>query len=132
HQPRHGLKHQADWPERFPQHKPRRPKAIVAQWRYEPLDGPVHYQVEAREDGRLPEPDSDSVVVRRSHPRRDALQRAAARVRNAAEKTTTELDGELAQRIDWVLDRANVPVTNDVHMPEHISTSRLVELARNP
>lgn len=132
YQETHGLDHKGYWAEEFPEENPRRSKAIVAQWPYDPLDGPVHYQVEARDDGRLPEPDSDSVVVRRSHPRRDALQRAAARVRNAAEKTTTELDGELAQRIDWVLDRANVPVTNDVHMPEHISTSRFVELAQNP
>src|SRR5690606_6913932 len=73
----------------------------------------------------------DSVQVRRSHPRREVLTKAARRVRQAT-TTPIELDDDLAQRIDWVLDRANMPVTHDVPMPEHISTSRFVELAHNP
>ena len=71
------------------------------------------------------------VQVRRSHPRREALTGAAQRVRRAT-TTPVELDVDLAQRIDWVLDRANMPVNHDVPMPEHISTSRFVELAQNP
>src|SRR5699024_10304907 len=42
------------------------------------------------------------------------------------------LDDDLAQRIDGVLDRAQLSATNNVHMPEHISTSRFVELAQDP
>ena len=65
-----GLDYKAHWAEEFPEENPRRAKAVVARWPYDPLDGPVHYQVEAREDGRLPEPDEHAVEVRRSHPRR--------------------------------------------------------------
>ena len=131
YQDEHGLDYKAHWAEEFPEENPRRAKAVVAQWPYDPLDGPVYYQVEARDDGRLPEPDEHSVVVRRSHPRRAALQRAADRVRHA-DASDTDLNDDLAQRIGWVLDRANVPVAHDVPMPEHISTSRFVELAHDP
>lgn len=131
YQDEHGLDYKAHWAEEFPEENPRRAKAVVAQWPYDPLDGPVYYQVEARDDGRLPEPDEHSVVVRRSHPRRAALQRAADRVRHA-DASDTGLNDDLAQRIGWVLDRANVPVAHDVPMPEHISTSRFVELAHDP
>lgn len=127
----HGLDYKAHWAEEFPEENPRRAKAVVAQWPYDPLDGPVQYQVEAREDGRLPEPDEHAVEVRRSHPRRAVLQQAANRVRNAT-KAEIGLDEDLSQRIHWVLDRANVPLTHDVPMPEHISTSRFVELASDP
>ena len=131
YQNHHGLDYKAHWAEEFPEENPRRSKAVVAQWPYDPLDGPVHYQVEARDDGRLPEPDANAVVVRRSHPRREVLLRVATRVRSA-NTDRDALDEDLAQRIDWVLDRANVPLTHDVPMPEHISTSRFVELAQNP
>lgn len=131
YQEQHDLNFKGYWAEEFPEENPRRSKALVAQWPYDPLDGPIHYQVEARDDGRLPEPDADAVVVRRSHPRREVLQRAADRVRGAATEDT-ELHDDLAQRIDWVLGRANVPLTHDVPMPEHISTSRFVDLARDP
>lgn len=127
----YGLDQKAHWAEEFPEENPRRAKALVSQWPYDPLDGPVHYQVEAREDGRLPEPTQDTVTVRRSHPRREALTRAAHRVHNSA-KNQIRLDDDLAQRIDWVLDRANMPVNHDVPMPEHLSASRFVELAHNP
>jgi len=127
----YGLDLKAHWAEDFPEENPRRAKALVAQWPYDPLDGPVHYQVEARDDGRLAEPDDTAVAVRRSHPRRATLQHAAARVRHAS-STEIILDDDLAQRIDWVLGRANLPVSHDVPMPEHISTSRFVELAADP
>jgi DNA helicase-2/ATP-dependent DNA helicase PcrA len=127
----YGLELKAHWAEDFPEENPRRAKALVAQWPYDPLDGPVHYQVEARDDGRLAEPDETAVAVRRSHSRRATLQHAAARVRHATSAETV-LDDDLAQRIDWVLGRANLPVSHDVPMPEHISTSRFVELAADP
>ncbi|HJF14400.1 MAG TPA: ATP-dependent helicase [Enteractinococcus helveticum] len=127
----YGLNQKAHWAEEFPEENPRRAKALVAQWPFDPLDGPVHFQVEARDDGRLPEPTQASIQVHRSHPRRQVLTRAAQRVRHATGEPI-QLDNDLAQRIDWVLDRANMPVTHDVPMPEHISTSRFVELAHNP
>src|SRR5699024_9665914 len=123
----HGLDQKAYWAAEFPEENPRSSRAVVAKWPYDPLDGPDHYRVEAREDGRLPEPDEHAVLVRRSHPRREVLEQSAACVR-AAVASKEQLDDDLAQRIDWVLDRAQVPITNDVHMPEHISTSRFVEL----
>ncbi|GAA2026522.1 ATP-dependent DNA helicase [Yaniella flava] len=127
----HGLDQKAYWATEFPEENPRSSRAVVAKWPYDPLDGPDHYRVEARDDGRLPEPDEHAVLVRRSHPRREVLEQSAARVR-AAVASKEQLDDDLAQRIDWVLDRAQVPITNDVHMPEHISTSRFVELAKDP
>lgn len=127
----YGLNQKVHWAEEFPEENPRRAKALVAQWPYDPLDGPVHYQVEARDDGRLAEPTTDAVQVRRSHPRRPALTRAAQRVLNSS-SSQAGLDDDLAQRIDWVLDRENTPVTHDVPMPEHISTSRFVQLAQQP
>ncbi|HEY4577774.1 MAG TPA: ATP-dependent DNA helicase [Yaniella sp.] len=131
YQEQHGLDYKAHWAEEFPEENPRRARALVAQWPYDPLDGPTHYQVEAREDGRLPEPDASAVAVQRSHARRNSLERAADRVRQATEETIA-LDDELAQRINWVLDRAHLSVTHDVPMPEHISTSRFVQLAEDP
>src|SRR5690625_5814471 len=59
------------------------------------------------------------------------MQRAEARVRHATSAKTV-LEDDLAQRIDWVLGRANLPVSHDVPMPEHISTSRFVQLAEDP
>lgn len=131
YQETHGLDHKAHWAEEFPEENPRRARALIATWPFDPLDGPVHYQVEAREDGRLPEPDEDSVQVRRTHPRRAALTRAADRVHRAMTHPT-DLDEALEQRLGWVLDRANIPVIHDVTMPEHLSTSRFVELAQDP
>src|SRR5699024_10474118 len=79
----YGLNQKAHWAEEFPEENPRRAKALVAQWPFDPLDGPVHFQVEARDDGRLPEPTQASIQVHRSHPRRQVLTRAAQRVRHA-------------------------------------------------
>lgn len=131
YQDEHGLDQKVYWATEFPEENPRSSRALVAKWPYDPLDGPQHYRVNARDDGRLPEPDEDAVPVRRSHPRRAVLEKAAARVSNAV-AAKTQLEEDLAQRIDWVLDRAQVPATNDVRMPEHMSTSRFVELAQDP
>lgn len=131
YQDEHGLDQKAYWATEFPEENPRSSRAVVAQWPYDPLDGPDLYRVEAREDGRFPEPDEHAVPVRRSHRRRAVLERAAARVRYAV-AAEDNLDDDLGQRIGWVLDRAQLSVTNDVHMPEHISTSRFVELAQDP
>lgn len=127
----HGLDLKTHWATEFPAENPRRSRAVVSQWPYDPLDGPIHYQVEARDDGRLPEPDDTAVAVRRSYRRREVLEQAAARVLQAT-PTQASLDDELSQRLDWVLDRAQLSATNDVHMPEHISTSRFVQLAHDP
>lgn len=125
-----GLDHKGDWVEEFSDQNPRGSKGLVAQWPFDPLEGPEHYHVDLREDGRLPVPDADQQPVRRSRGRREAVEAAAARVRAA--NVTDPLDEELAQRIRWVLDRAQLPLTHDVPMPEHLSTSRFVELAQNP
>ena len=131
YQEQYGLDAKAHWAEEFPEDNPRRAKAVVAQWPYDPLDGPTHYQVEARDDGRLPEPEAASVTVQRSHARRSALENAAQRVREVTQQTVA-LEDQLDQRINWVLDRANLPITHDVPMPEHLSTSRFVQLAEDP
>lgn len=131
YQEQHDLDQKAYWATEFPAENPRSSRAVVAHWPYDPLDGPDLYRVAARDDDRLPEPDEDAVLVRRSHRRRATMERAAGRVRNAV-AAKASLDDDLAQRIDWVLDRAQLPATNDVYMPEHISTSRFVELAQDP
>ncbi|HIW46737.1 MAG TPA: ATP-dependent helicase [Candidatus Yaniella excrementigallinarum] len=131
YQQAHGLDQKAYWATEFPEENPRRSRAVVAKWPYDPLDGPEQYRVEARDDGRLPEPDGEAMLVRRSHRRRDVLEQAAARVR-AATGVRENLEQDLAQRVDWVLGRAQMTVPNDIHMPEHISTSRFVELAQDP
>lgn len=131
YQDEHGLDQKVYWASEFPAENPRRSRAVVATWPYDPLDGPEQYLVDAREDDRLPEPDEDATLVRRSHRRRDVLEQAANRVRTA-QVSKTHLDDGLAQRINWVLARAQMSTINDVHMPEHISTSRFVELAQDP
>lgn len=127
----HGLDQKGLWVEEFPEENPRGEKAFVAQWPYDPLEGPIHYQVTARNDGRLSTPDESSVVVRRSHGRRAALEKAAEQVRSA-QPDPELLDAELKQRVDWVLDRAHVPSIQEIYLPEHLSTSRFVELAEDP
>src|SRR5699024_8183867 len=42
------------------------------------------------------------------------------------------LEQDLAQRVDWVLGRAQKTVPNDTHMSEHISNSVFVELVKDP
>src|SRR5699024_11460470 len=106
---------------KFPDEHPRRSRAAVAKWPYDPLDGPEHYRVDARHDGRLPEPGDDTELVRRSHPRRVILDQAAERVR-VATGVRENLEQDLAQRVDWVLSRAQVAVQSDIHRPEHLAT----------
>lgn len=119
--------------EQIGESNPTAERTLVAAWPYDPLEGPTVLQLR---DPAVLDTDGATPLPSRSRSRRAALDAAAQQVRRAqdSQRTTTEIsDPDLAQRVEWLLDRRHAqrgrPDDSAIVLPSHVSTSTFVELA---